>query len=115
MKFVRKLLFVLLMCGLLLPVYAAKKSDKKQAKATSIECPNCGKKVKLDKKKDKKKKNNTGGSTPEPPSSGELDDVPKTGDDFPIGWAILFVVVSGALTIFAKIRWNKEEYSDIQF
>lgn len=56
MKFVRKLLFVLLMCGLLLPVYAAKKSDKKQAKATSIECPNCGKKVKLDKKKDKKKK-----------------------------------------------------------
>lgn len=56
MKFVRKLLFVLLCCGLMMPLYSAPKKSEKETK-NEIKCPNCGKKIKLDKlKKDSKKK-----------------------------------------------------------
>lgn len=56
MKFVKKLLMVLLIGAFILPVYSAPKKEKEEKKPTSIECPNCGKKVKLDNKKKSKKK-----------------------------------------------------------
>ena len=54
MKFVRKLLLVLLVCGIVIPAYSAPAKEKKTELPSSLECPGCGKKVKLNKKKDKK-------------------------------------------------------------
>ena len=59
MKFVRKLLLVLLLCGIVIPAYSAPAKEKKTELPSSLECPGCGKKVKLD-KKDKKDKKNKG-------------------------------------------------------
>lgn len=56
MKFVRKLLLVLLLCGIVIPAYSAPAKEKKDKLPSSLECPGCDKKVKLDNKKDKKKK-----------------------------------------------------------
>ena len=56
MKFVRKLLLVLLLCGIVIPAYSAPAKEKKTELPSSLECPGCGKKVKLDKKDKKNKK-----------------------------------------------------------
>ncbi len=63
------------------------------------------------KKKKNKKKNST--STSEEPNEKELDDVPKTGDNLPIGWIILMIIASGVLMLFARKAMNKEDYYDI--
>ena len=64
-----------------------------------------------EKKKNNKKKNNTYSS--EEPPKAELDDVPKTGDHFSVGWLALLVVVSGIVMMITRRAMNKEEYYDI--
>ena len=66
MKLFRKMLLVVLFMGIMLPAYSAPEKEKKEKKQTDIKCPECGRKVDLErelkklekanKKKNKKKK-----------------------------------------------------------
>ena len=66
MKLFRKMLLVVLFMGIMLPAYSAPEKEKKEKNQTDIKCPECGRKVDLErelkklakanKKKNKKKK-----------------------------------------------------------
>ena len=66
MKLFRKMLLIVLFMGIMLPAYSAPEKEKKEKNQTDIKCPECGRKVDLErelkklakanKKKNKKKK-----------------------------------------------------------